>query len=56
MIPIFLWSVVVTQSIQRLVCRGAATLCGDHLRDGPRGLGEGDRLGGSTGSVTVDMG
>ena len=25
MIPIFLWSVVVTQSIQRLVCRGCAT-------------------------------
>ena len=38
MIPIFLWSVVVTQSTQRLVVRGTVDLVRDHLRDRPDGV------------------
>ena len=42
MIPIFLWSVVRTQSTQRLVVRGAATSLVGHLGDRP-GCVLGDR-------------
>ena len=56
MIPIFLWSVVVTQSIQRLLVRGLSTLwaitCGTARTASAKETG----FGGSTGSVIVVMG